>query len=54
MQTGVGSVTFPDMGRIRGHNVIILKETVDFHNIVISFVFLCNPTPYFLKSAMPI
>ena len=55
MRTGVGSVTFPDMGRIRGHNVIFHKKNpVDFRNILISFVFLADSTPYFLKLTMPI
>ena len=55
MRTGVGSVTFPDMGRIRGHNVINSeKKTVDFRNILISFFFLGNSTPYFYKLTMPI
>ena len=54
MRTGVGSVTFPDRGRIRGHNVIFHKKKVDFRNILISFVFWADSTPYFLKLTMPI
>ena len=46
MRTGVGSVTFPDRGRIRGHNVIFhKKKTVDFRNILISFVFFGQTQP---------
>ena len=55
MKTGLGSVTFPDRGRIRGHNAIFhKKKTVDFHNILISFVFWAISIPYFLKLTMPI
>ena len=54
MLTGVGSVTFPDRGRIRGHNVIFHKKTVDFLNILTSFVVWANSTPYFHKLTMPI
>ena len=40
--------TFPDMKRIRGHNVIFHK-TGDFLNILISFILGDNSTSYFLK-----
>ena len=52
MRTGVGSVIFPDMGRIRGHNV--MKEVGDFPNILIYFDLWGNSTPYFLKLTMSI
>ena len=54
MRTVIGSVTFPDKGRIRGHNVINLKEIGDFPNILIYFDLWANITPYFLKLTMPI
>ena len=47
MRTGVGSITFPDRGRIRGHNVIFHKKTVDFRNTLISFVFFGQLNPSF-------
>ena len=49
MRTGVGSVTFPDKGRIRGHNVINSERNSRFSYYINFFCHLGQLNPLFFK-----